>query len=69
MYGFEPEIIPIDNETIFEVEKILKLRRRKGRNEYLIKWKGFNNSSNSWEPEENINEQLVEAFNDSSRNN
>ena len=67
--SFEPEIIPIDNETIFEVEKILKLRRRKGRNEYLIKWKGFNNSSNSWEPEENINEQLVEAFNDSSRNN
>ena len=59
----ENEVIPIDNETVFEVEKrILKTRTRNKRKEFLIRWKGFTRSSDSWEPEENINQQLVKDF-------
>jgi len=54
------EIIPIDNKTIFEVETILETRKRNGKNEVKIRWKDFSRSSDSWELQENINEQLVQ---------
>lgn len=38
----------------YEVEKILKMRTRKGRTEYLIKWVGYDDGWNTWEPEENM---------------
>ncbi|KAK7114080.1 chromo domain-containing protein cec-1-like [Littorina saxatilis] len=34
----------------FEVEEILEQRRRKGVLEYLVRWQGFNELYNSWEP-------------------
>ncbi|XP_035222659.1 uncharacterized protein LOC118195446, partial [Stegodyphus dumicola] len=42
------------DEEIFKVEKILAKRFRHGRFEYLIKWKGYPSSENTWEPKENI---------------
>lgn len=38
----------------YEVEKILGKRKRQGGIEYLIKWAGYDNSQNTWEPEENL---------------
>jgi len=38
----------------YEVEKILGKRKRQGGVEYLIKWAGYDNSQNTWEPEENL---------------
>jgi len=61
------KIIPIDNKTIFEVEKILETRKRNGKNEFKIRWKGFSRSSDSWEPQENINEQLVQFLSKSTQ--
>ena len=42
-------------EEEFTVEKICDHQIRKNKTFYLIKWKGYNDSENSWEPEENLN--------------
>ena len=39
---------------VFVVETILNKRVKRGDTEYLIKWLGYNNSENTWEPEANI---------------
>lgn len=46
--------ITIDNTTEYEVERILKARGNTKKREYLIKWKGYPNSENTWEPIKNL---------------
>ena len=41
-------------EEVYQVEKILSKRKTSNGVEYLIKWKGYDDSSdNTWEPKEN----------------
>nr|XP_032836702.1 chromobox protein homolog 6-like [Petromyzon marinus] len=50
-------------ERVFAVESIKKKRIRKGKAEYLVKWKGWSSKHNSWEPEENLlDPRLLLAF-------
>lgn len=42
-----------DNE--FEVENILDDEFRNGKQYFLVKWKGYNDSENSWESKSNLN--------------
>ena len=52
-----------ESEELFEIEEILDMRFRNGRREYLLKWKGYPQSENTWEPEENIDDQeFLAAF-------
>jgi hypothetical protein len=53
-----------DDENICEVEKILKKRRRRGKTEYLIKWK--DQDEQSWVDSDDIlDEALIEDFENS----
>ncbi|XP_035214790.1 chromobox protein homolog 8-like [Stegodyphus dumicola] len=48
---------------VFYAECIQKKRIRKGRVEYFVKWHGWSQKYNTWEPEENILDPLLfEAF-------
>ena len=44
----------IDNQTVFNAEKILANRTVNGRIQYLIKWANYPISQATWEPEANI---------------
>ncbi|XP_057291002.1 chromodomain Y-like protein isoform X1 [Hydractinia symbiolongicarpus] len=52
------------NEKIFEVEQIVCRREHRGKEEYLVYWKGFDLSSATWEPVENLLSctDLIEQF-------
>lgn len=50
-------------EQVFAVESIRKKRMRKGKVEYLVKWKGWPPKYSTWEPEEHIlDPRLVLAY-------
>lgn len=55
-------------ESVFAAESIIKRRIRRGRWEYLVKWKGWSQKYSTWEPEENIlDARLFSAFEERER--
>ena len=56
-----PELI--DGQPEWEVEQILRVRRYQRQVQYLIRWKGFSEAHDSWEPVSNVHaDDLVKEF-------
>jgi len=50
-------------DQVFAAEAITKKRFKKGKTEYLVKWKGWSPRYSTWEPEENIlDPRLIQQF-------
>ncbi len=52
------ETVTDDNQhQIFAAERFV--RHRRGKREYLVKWRGYSNLANTWEPSKNILDQRL----------
>jgi len=47
---------------IYEVEAVIDARKKGKGMEYLIKWKGYDEGKNTWEPEVNVSEPLIAQY-------
>ena len=54
-------MLPADSDT-FMVEKIKKHRIRNGKQEFFIKWQGYPNKDNTWEPTSHLNAELINHY-------
>jgi hypothetical protein len=53
----------VDGQPEWEVEQILGTRKRHQQLQYLVRWKGFSEAHDSWEPLSHINtDQLIQKF-------
>lgn len=51
-----------DDDDLYLVERIVRAKRINNKPHYFIKWLGFNYSDNTWEPEENIPDEIIQEF-------
>jgi len=56
--------VMIEGKEEYEVEKILNKKKSRGRDQYLVWWKGYMVEEDTWEPRENLGnmEDLVQEF-------
>ena len=57
-----PSLSQIGDEGIFEVENICARKKVKSRILYLVKWRDWPDSANSWVAKSNVDPQMVAAY-------
>ena len=59
-----PKPVIIEGEKEFEVEKIINKRTVRGKEKFLVRWKGYTAEEDTWENRENLEnaKELVEEF-------
>jgi len=60
----QPALVIIKGKEEWEVERILNKRQVRGKDKYLVRWKGFTAESNTWEGRGNLEnaKEVVEEF-------
>jgi hypothetical protein len=53
-YSEELSLVSISIRTKFKIDKILMKRRRGGKQEYLVRWKGYKSDIDSWVPASSV---------------
>jgi hypothetical protein len=55
----------INSQPEYKVEKVIGSWKHQNRHEYLVKWKGYGDHENSWEPTANLTnaKDLIKEFN------
>jgi len=59
----QPALVIIEGEEEWKVERILNKRKVRGKDKYLVCWKGFTAESDTWEGRENLG-NAKEAINE-----
>ena len=59
-----PKLLIIEEQEEFEVEKILNKRTIRGKEKFLVRWKGYTTEEDTWKNRENLEnaKELVEEF-------
>ena len=52
----------MEEEEEYDVEKILDSRKINGMNQYLVKWLGYGDEENLWEPIENFSPEAFQKI-------
>ncbi len=53
---YEQELSKVEIESTegYRIDKILRTRKRNGKEEYLVHWSGYSSAHDTWEPKENL---------------
>ena len=57
-----PEAVEVKDAPEYKVEEVLNSRLKQGKLEYLVKWSGYTDDHNTWEPKSNL-DNSKEAIN------
>ena len=59
-----PDPIQVDDALEYEVEQVLNSRKYCNQLQYLVKWQGYDQGHNSWEPATNLTHcaELIKVF-------
>ena len=63
-----PEAVEVEGTPEYEVEQVLNSRLKQEKLEYLVKWSGYTDDYNTWEPESNL-DNSKEVINDFHKSN
>ena len=61
-------VVEVEGIPEYEVEEVLDSQLKRGKLKYLVKWSGYTNDHNTWEPELNLT-NLKEAINEFHKTN
>ena len=59
------ELNEFDSERAYVIEKLLDVRfvgQKRIRKQYLVKWRGFGDEHNSWEPKSSLHPKVIKSF-------
>ena len=54
--------------SVYYVEKIMNEKLESGKSFYLVKWMGYPVEDSTWEPEENFDHALLQAYKENKMN-